>query len=47
MNGVWGLANLHRVMGDTAAALRYYEECLRRDPNMAPARDWVRRLSRD
>jgi tetratricopeptide (TPR) repeat protein len=46
MNGIWGLANLHRVMGDTTVAIRYYEECLRRDPNMTPAREWLRRLSR-
>jgi hypothetical protein len=45
MNGVWGLANLYRAMGDTTAAIRYYEECLRRDPDMTPARDWLRRLS--
>jgi hypothetical protein len=44
MNGPWGLANLHRAMGDSATAIRYYEECLRRDPNMAPAREWIRRL---
>lgn len=44
LNGPWGLANLHRVMGDTATAVRYYEECLRRDPNMGPAREWIRRL---
>ncbi len=44
LNGPWGLANLHRVMGDTATASRYYEECLRRDPNMGPAREWIRRL---
>ena len=31
-------------MGDTAAAIRYCEECLRRDPNMTPARDWLKRL---
>jgi hypothetical protein len=45
LNGPWGLANLHRVMGDTAAAVRYYQECLRRDPNMGPAREWIRRLT--
>ena len=44
MDGPWRLANLHRVMGDTATAIRYYEECLRRDPNMAPAREWLERL---
>ncbi len=44
MNGPWGMANLHRAMGDTASAIRYYEECLRRDPTMNPAREWIRRL---
>jgi tetratricopeptide (TPR) repeat protein len=44
LNGPWGLANLHRVLGDSATAIRYYEECLRRDPKMAPAREWIRRL---
>ena len=44
LDGPWHLANLHRVMGDTATAIRYYEECLRRDPNMTPARDWLERL---
>jgi len=45
LNGPWNLANLHRLMGDTATAVRYYEECLRRDPNMVPAREWLRRLT--
>ena len=31
-------------MGDTAAAIRYDEECLRRNPNMTQARDWLKRL---
>jgi hypothetical protein len=44
LNGPWNLANLHRLMGDTATAIRYYEDCLRRDPNMVPAREWLRRL---
>jgi tetratricopeptide (TPR) repeat protein len=44
LNGPWGLANLHRVMGDTAAAIRYYEDCVRRDPNLTPALEWLRRL---
>ena len=44
LNGPWQLANLHRLMGDTATAVRYYEECLRRNPGMNPARDWIRRL---
>jgi len=43
-DGPWRLANLHRVMGDTATAIRYYEEILRRDPNMTPAREWLDRL---
>ena len=44
MNGVWRLANVHRELGDTATAIGYYEECLRRDPNMTPAREWLERL---
>lgn len=44
MNGYWRLANVHREMGDTATAIRYYEECLRRDPNMIVAREWLDRL---
>jgi tetratricopeptide (TPR) repeat protein len=44
LDGPWQLANLHRVMGDTAAAIRYYEECLQREPNMVPARTWLDRL---
>jgi tetratricopeptide (TPR) repeat protein len=44
LDGPWRLANLHRVMGDTTRAIRYYEECLSRDPNMTPARDWLDRL---
>lgn len=43
-NGVWRLANLHREMGDTATAIRYYRECLEWDPNMTPARVWLERL---
>jgi enterochelin esterase-like enzyme len=44
LDGPWQLANLHRVMGDTTNAIRYYEECLRREPNMVPARTWLARL---
>jgi hypothetical protein len=44
MNGLWQLANLHREMGDTATAVSYYRRCLDRDPNIAPAREWLRRL---
>ena len=44
LDGPWNLANLHRLMGDTTTAIRYYEECLRRDPNIVPAREWLRRL---
>ena len=44
LDGPWQLANLHRVMGDTATAVGYYEECLRRDPDMTPARQWLERL---
>ena len=44
LDGPWQLANLHRMMGDTATAISYYEECLRREPNMVPARTWLERL---
>jgi predicted alpha/beta superfamily hydrolase len=44
LDGPWRLANLHRVMGDTAMAIRYYSECVERDPNMTPARQWLERL---
>jgi tetratricopeptide (TPR) repeat protein len=44
LDGPWQLANLHRVMGDTVTAIRYYEECLSREPNMVPARTWLERL---
>jgi enterochelin esterase-like enzyme len=44
LDGPWQLANLHRVMGDTTTAIGYYEECLRREPNMVPARTWLERL---
>ena len=45
LDGPWRLANLHRVMGDTTTAVRYYEECLRRNPDMTPAREWIERLT--
>jgi hypothetical protein len=44
LDGPWQLANLHRMMGDTATAIRYYDECLRREPSMVPARTWLERL---
>ncbi len=44
LDGPWQLANLHRVMGDTTTAIRYYEECLQREPNMVPAQTWLERL---
>jgi predicted alpha/beta superfamily hydrolase len=44
LDGPWQLGHLYREMGDTASAIRYYEECLRRDPNMMPARQWLERL---
>ncbi len=44
LDGPWQLGHLYREMGDTASAIRYYEECLRRDPNLAPARQWLERL---
>ena len=27
LNGPWNLADVNRLMGDTATAIRYYEEC--------------------
>ncbi len=44
LDGPWQLGHLYREMGDTASAIRYYEECLKRDPNMMPARQWLERL---
>lgn len=44
LDGPWRLANLYRVTADTARAIRYYEECLRRDPNLTPAQEWLARL---
>jgi len=44
LDGPWQMANLYRVMGDTATAVQYYRECLRQDPTMAPARQWLERL---
>jgi hypothetical protein len=46
LDGPWQLGNLYRMMGDTATAIRYYQECLDRDPAMAPARHWLERLRR-
>ncbi|MGD2122817.1 MAG: alpha/beta hydrolase-fold protein [Gemmatimonadota bacterium] len=46
LDGPWQLGHLYREMGDTAQAIRYYQECLRRDPNMMPARQWLERLRR-
>jgi hypothetical protein len=46
LDGPWRLANLHRVMGDTATAIRYYRECLERDPTMTPARQWLELLGK-
>jgi len=37
--------HLHRVRGDTSTAIQYCQECLRRDPDMRPAREWIRRLT--
>jgi enterochelin esterase-like enzyme len=44
VNGYWRLANLYRVTGDTANAIRYYRECLEREPDMPPALRWLERL---
>jgi predicted alpha/beta superfamily hydrolase len=44
LNPLWRLANLYREMGDTANAIRYYRQCLEREPNMTPAKTWLERL---
>ena len=44
LDGPWQLGHLYRERGDTVSAIRYYEECLRRDPNRMPARQWLERL---
>jgi hypothetical protein len=44
LNGYWRLANLYRITADTANAIRYYKECLEREPNMPQARAWLERL---
>jgi hypothetical protein len=44
LDGPWQLGHLYRVMGDTATAIRYYEECLERNPNMVAAQQWLDRL---
>jgi hypothetical protein len=43
-DGYFRLVNLYRVMGDTANGIRYYRECLEREPNMPTARMWLERL---
>jgi len=44
LNGYLRLGFVYTAVGDTTRAIRYFEECLRRDPNITPARDWLQRL---
>ena len=34
----------HLIDEDTTRAIHYFEECLRLDPNITPAREWLQRL---
>ena len=44
VNGHWGLANLHREMGNREMALEYYRKCVELMPNMRPAMHWIDKL---
>ncbi|MFC1500807.1 tetratricopeptide repeat protein, partial [Candidatus Zixiibacteriota bacterium] len=44
MNGYLRLGLVNAAKGDTTRAIHYFEECLRRDPYITPARDWLTRL---
>jgi hypothetical protein len=44
INGHWGLANLHREMGNRESALEHYRRCVELMPNMRPAIQWIERL---
>ena len=45
LNGYLRLGFVYTAKGDTTRAIRYFEECLRRDPRVTPAREWLQRLS--
>jgi tetratricopeptide (TPR) repeat protein len=47
LNAFWCLANTHREVGDRAKAIKYYRKCLEIMPSMAPAREWLQKLSAD
>ena len=47
INAFWCLANIHRELGDRENAIEFYRKCLEIMPNMAPARDWLQKLSAD
>jgi hypothetical protein len=44
VSGHWGLANLHREMGNREQALEHYRKCVELMPNMRPATQWIERL---
>lgn len=44
LNGYLRLGFVYTAEGDTSRAIQYFEECLRRDPRITPAREWLRRL---
>lgn len=44
LNGYLRLGFVYTVKEDTIRAIQYFEECLRRDPNITPAREWLQRL---
>jgi hypothetical protein len=44
VGGHWGLANLHREMGNRELALEHYRKCVELMPNMRPAIQWIEKL---
>jgi tetratricopeptide (TPR) repeat protein len=44
VNGHWGLASLHREMGDRELALEHYRKCVELMPNMGPAIQCIEKL---
>jgi tetratricopeptide (TPR) repeat protein len=44
LNGYLRLGFAYTAVADTTRAIRYFEECLRRDPHVTPAREWLQRL---
>ncbi len=44
LGGHWGLANLHREMGNRELALEHYRKCVELMPNMRPAIQWIEKL---